>query len=175
VYGNCFATCYFLVTQLYLHVLGMRSTTLSTSIASSSVSAASAMATYPPSVKTYSMVELSKATDGFSSKRVLGEGGFGRVYQGTLESCTEVAVKLLTREDRSGDREFIAEVEMLSRLHHKNLVKLIGICIEGNKRCLVYELVRNGSVESHLHGICCLLLYPHIFPLLFWSLKFYLI
>ncbi|XP_068466241.1 receptor-like serine/threonine-protein kinase ALE2 [Phaseolus vulgaris] len=53
---------------------------------------------------------------------------------------------------RNGDREFIAEVEMLSRLHHRNLVKLIGICIEGRRRCLVYELVRNGSVESHLHG-----------------------
>ena len=51
------------------------------------------------------------------------------------------------------DREFIAEVEMLSRLHHHNLVKLIGICIKGRTRWLVYELVRNGSVESHLHGI----------------------
>lgn len=111
------------------------------------------MATCPPSVKTFSLAELEKATDGFSSKRVLGEGGFGRVYKGVMENESEVAVKLLTREDRSGDREFIAEVEMLSRLHHRNLVKLIGICIEGNRRCLVYELVRNGSVESHLHGI----------------------
>lgn len=154
----------------------MRPSTLSTSIGSSSVSAASAMATYPPSVKAFSLDELSKATEGFSSKRVLGEGGFGRVYQGTLESGTEVAVKLLTREDRSGDREFIAEVEMLSRLHHKNLVKLIGICIEGNKRCLVYEVVRNGSVESHLHGTCYhlsnLCLYPHKVLLLFRSVMF---
>ncbi|KAJ4775617.1 Protein kinase superfamily protein [Rhynchospora pubera] len=126
---------------------------MSISVPSSLDSAVSAMATYPPSVKTFSLEELSKATESFSSKRVLGEGGFGRVYQGTLESGTDVAVKLLTREDRSGDREFIAEVEMLSRLHHKNLVKLIGICIEGSKRCLVYELVRNGSVESHLHGV----------------------
>ena len=54
--------------------------------------------------------------------------------------------------DQHGGREFLAEVEMLSRLHHRNLVKLIGICTEDHTRCLVYELVPNGSVESHLHG-----------------------
>lgn len=110
------------------------------------------MATSILSVRTFSLSELEKATDKFSSKRVLGEGGFGRVYSGTLEDGTEVAVKLLTKNNQNGDREFIAEVEMLSRLHHRNLVKLIGICIEGRRRCLVYELVHNGSVESHLHG-----------------------
>ncbi|KAL5135204.1 Receptor-like serine/threonine-protein kinase ALE2 [Glycine soja] len=127
---------------------------LSSSITSStSMSLMSTMATSLLSVKTFSLSELEKATDKFSSKRVLGEGGFGRVYSGTLEDGAEVAVKLLTRDNhQNGDREFIAEVEMLSRLHHRNLVKLIGICIEGRRRCLVYELVRNGSVESHLHG-----------------------
>ncbi|KAL5155263.1 Receptor-like serine/threonine-protein kinase ALE2 [Glycine soja] len=127
---------------------------LSSSITSStSISLMSTMATSLLSVKTFSLSELEKATDKFSSKRVLGEGGFGRVYSGTLEDGAEVAVKMLTRDNhQNGDREFIAEVEMLSRLHHRNLVKLIGICIEGRRRCLVYELVRNGSVESHLHG-----------------------
>lgn len=127
---------------------------LSSSITSStSVSLMSTMATSILSVKTFSLSELEKATDKFNSKRVLGEGGFGRVYSGTLEDGAEVAVKLLTRDNnQNGDREFIAEVEMLSRLHHRNLVKLIGICIEGRRRCLVYELVHNGSVESHLHG-----------------------
>ncbi|RDX91280.1 Receptor-like serine/threonine-protein kinase ALE2, partial [Mucuna pruriens] len=126
---------------------------LSSSITSStSVSLMSTMATSILSIKTFSLSELEKATDKFNSKRVLGEGGFGRVYSGTLEDGAEVAVKLLTRDNQNGDREFIAEVEMLSRLHHRNLVKLIGICIEGRRRCLVYELVRNGSVESHLHG-----------------------
>ena len=70
-----------------------------------------------------------------------------------MEDGTEAAVKLLTRDTQNGDREFIAEVEMLSRLHHRNLVKLIGICVEEHMRCLVYEPVCNGSVESHLHGI----------------------
>lgn len=111
------------------------------------------MATRVLSAKTFTLAELEKATDKFSSKRILGEGGFGRVYYGNMEDGTEVAVKLLTRDNQNGDREFIAEVEMLSRLHHRNLVKLIGICIEGQTRCLVYELIHNGSVESHLHGI----------------------
>ncbi|KAI4349320.1 hypothetical protein L6164_009922 [Bauhinia variegata] len=126
---------------------------LSGSITSStSVSLMSTRATSIRSVRTFALSELEKATVKFSSKRVLGEGGFGRVYHGTLEDGTEVAVKMLTRDNQNGDREFIAEVEMLSRLHHRNLVKLIGICIEGRRRCLVYELVHNGSVESHLHG-----------------------
>lgn len=128
---------------------------LSSSIASStSVSLMSTMATSILSVKTFPRSELEKATNKFSSQRVLGEGGFGRVYHGTMEDGTEVAVKVLTRDNnQNGDREFIAEVEMLSRLHHRNLVKLIGICIEGHARSLVYELIRNGSVESHLHGM----------------------
>ncbi|KAG5126047.1 hypothetical protein JHK82_026882 [Glycine max] len=116
-------------------------------MSSRSMSLASALAHSILSVKTFSFSELEKATTKFSSQRVLGEGGFGRVYCGTLDDGNEVAVKLLTRDGQNGDREFVAEVEMLSRLHHRNLVKLIGICIEGPRRCLVYELFRNGSVE----------------------------
>ncbi|KAK1428449.1 hypothetical protein QVD17_17283 [Tagetes erecta] len=117
---------------------------------------ASTVPTLPTSllfVKKFSLAEVEKATEKFSSKRVLGEGGFGCVYHGIMEDGSEVAVKLLYRDNNNqhGDREFIAEVEMLSRLHHRNLIKLIGICIERHTRCLVYELVPNGSVESHLH------------------------
>ncbi|OVA02260.1 Protein kinase domain [Macleaya cordata] len=131
----------------------IRSIRSSSMASSTSMSLVSAMATCVLSVKTFSLAELEKATDKFSSKKILGEGGFGRVYHGIMEDETEVAVKLLTREDQNGDREFIAEVEMLSRLHHRNLVKLFGICIEEQTRCLIYELVHNGSVESHLHGV----------------------
>lgn len=133
---------------------------LSSSMPSStSVSLFSTMATSALSIKTFTLAELEKATDRFSSKRLLGEGGFGRVYHGNMEDGNQFAVKLLTRNNnQSGDREFIQEVEMLSRLHHRNLVKLIGICIEQHRRCLVYELVHNGSVESHLHGIFTLLI-----------------
>lgn len=104
------------------------------------------------SVRTFSLLELEKATHGFSSQKILGEGGFGRVYHGVLADDTEVAVKLLMRDNQNGDHEFVAEVEMLSRLHHRNLVKLVGICAENHIRCLVYDLIPNGSVGSHLHG-----------------------
>ncbi|KAJ0524196.1 putative protein kinase RLK-Pelle-Extensin family [Helianthus annuus] len=108
---------------------------------------------YNGSAKTFSSSDIEKATDNFNESGVLGEGGFGRVYSGVLEDGTKVAVKVLKRDDQQGGREFLAEVEMLSRLHHRNLVRLIGICTEERNRCLVYELIPNGSVESHLHGI----------------------
>ncbi|KAG2595098.1 receptor-like serine/threonine-protein kinase ALE2 isoform X2 [Panicum virgatum] len=113
----------------------------------------SSIATYAGQAKTFKFAEIDKATNGFDDSKVLGEGGFGCVYQGTLEDGTTVAVKVLKRYDGQGEREFLAEVEMLGRLHHRNLVKLLGICIEENARCLVYELIPNGSVESHLHGV----------------------
>ncbi|KAI9079246.1 hypothetical protein K1719_038851 [Acacia pycnantha] len=108
--------------------------------------------TYTGSAKTFTLNDIEEATNNFDASRILGEGGFGPVYKGVLCDGRDVAVKILKRDDRHGGREFLAEVEMLSRLHHRNLVKLIGICIENQTRCLVYELVPNGSVESHLHG-----------------------
>ncbi|KAG6723351.1 hypothetical protein I3842_03G204000 [Carya illinoinensis] len=118
-----------------------------------SLSFGSSIAPYTGSAKTFSTSDIEKATDNLDASRILGEGGFGRVYSGVLEDGTKVAVKVLKRADQQGGREFLAEVEMLSRLHHRNLVKLIGICTEERTRCLVYELIPNGSVESHLHGI----------------------
>ncbi|ONK70848.1 uncharacterized protein A4U43_C04F2150 [Asparagus officinalis] len=138
-------------TSSVVRKTGIRSIISSSATSFASISSISTMVPCPSSVRTFSIAELEKATDKFSSRKVIGEGGFGRVYLGILNDGSEVAIKLLMRED-TGDREFIAEVEMLSRLHHRNLVKLIGICIEGHKRCLIYELIRNGSVESHLHG-----------------------
>jgi serine/threonine protein kinase len=119
----------------------------------SSASKCSSLLAYTGAAKIFSLNEMEKATNSFDSSRILGEGGFGLVYGGVLDDEREVAVKVLKRDDRQGGREFLAEVEMLSRLHHRNLVKLIGICTEEHCRCLVYELVPNGSVESHLHGV----------------------
>jgi len=119
---------------------------------SSSFSLGSNLGKYPGSAKTFSTSEIEKATDNFNPSRIVGEGGFGCVYMGTLEDGASVAVKVLKRDDKQGGREFLAEVEMLSRVHHRNLVKLIGICTDDSMRCLVYELVPNGSVEYHLHG-----------------------
>nr|XP_017218403.1 PREDICTED: receptor-like serine/threonine-protein kinase ALE2 isoform X4 [Daucus carota subsp. sativus] len=111
------------------------------------------IAPYTGTAKTFTLNDMERATDNFAASRVLGEGGFGLVYGGVLEDGTKVAVKVLKRDDQQGDREFLSEVEMLSRLHHRNLVALIGICTEEHARCLIYELIPNGSVESHLHGI----------------------
>lgn len=119
---------------------------------SKSLSFSSSILAYTGTAKNFSTNDIERATNNFNTSRVLGEGGFGLVYSGILDDGREVAVKVLKRDDRQGGREFLAEVEMLSRLHHRNLVKLIGICTEEHCRCLVYELVPNGSVESHLHG-----------------------
>ncbi|CAN6587752.1 unnamed protein product [Malus baccata var. baccata] len=118
-----------------------------------SLSFGSSIAPYTGSANTFSASDIERATNNYDDSRVLGEGGFGRVYSGVLEDGTKIAVKVLKRDDQQGGREFLAEVEMLSRLHHRNLVKLIGICTEEHSRSLVYELIPNGSVESHLHGI----------------------
>lgn len=125
---------------------------MATMPSSASLSIGSSIAPYSGSAKTFSASDIERATNNFDPSRILGEGGFGRVYRGILEDGTEVAVKVLKRDDLQGGREFLAEVEMLSRLHHRNLVKLIGICTEERSRSLVYELIPNGSVESHLHG-----------------------
>ncbi|GLU22413.1 hypothetical protein SLE2022_384910 [Rubroshorea leprosula] len=134
--------------------LGVAGPMLQGSISSSaSMSVSSDALTYTGSAKNFTLNDIEKATNSFDASRVIGEGGFGIVYRGILEDGTKVAVKVLKREDQRGGREFLAEVEMLSRLHHRNLVKLIGICTEDQARCLVYELVPNGSLESHLHGV----------------------
>lgn len=134
-------------------VAGTGRTIFGSRSSSASASFSSSIATYKGSAQTFSITEIERATDRLDSSRIIGEGGFGRVYQGVLEDGTKVAVKVLKRDDLQGGREFLAEVEMLSRLHHRNLVKLIGICTEEHIRCLVYELIPNGSLESHLHGV----------------------
>ncbi|CAD6234434.1 unnamed protein product [Miscanthus lutarioriparius] len=94
--------------------------------------------------------ELAAATDNFRAECLLGEGGFGRVYRGRLESGQVVAVKQLDREGAQGNREFVVEVLMLSLLHHPNLVNLVGYCADGEQRLLVYEYMALGSLADHL-------------------------
>ncbi|GAB2284670.1 Probable serine/threonine-protein kinase pbl23 [Dionaea muscipula] len=99
----------------------------------------------------FTFKELSAATKDFATENLLGEGGFGRVYKGYLESTKqEVAVKQLDRNGFQGNREFLVEVLMLSLLHHSNLVNLVGYCCEGEQRILAYEYMCNGSLEDHL-------------------------
>ncbi|XP_014496326.1 probable serine/threonine-protein kinase PBL7 [Vigna radiata var. radiata] len=104
--------------------------------------------------QTFSFRELATATRNFRAECLLGEGGFGRVYKGRLESINQVvAIKQLDRNGLQGNREFLVEVLMLSLLHHPNLVNLIGYCADGDQRLLVYEYMPLGSLEDHLHDI----------------------
>ncbi|XP_055822158.1 proline-rich receptor-like protein kinase PERK1 [Solanum dulcamara] len=96
--------------------------------------------------------ELWSATSGFSTSNLLGEGGFGYVHKGVLSTGREIAVKQLKVGSHQGEREFQAEVETISRVHHKHLVSLVGYCMNGIKRLLVYEFVSNRTLEYHLHG-----------------------
>ncbi|KAH0933942.1 hypothetical protein HID58_011059 [Brassica napus] len=101
--------------------------------------------------QTFTFRELATATKNFRKECLIGEGGFGRVYKGKLEKCDKaVAVKQLDRNGLQGNREFIVEVMMLSLLHHKHLVNLIGYCADGDQRLLVYEYMSRGSLEDHL-------------------------
>lgn len=101
---------------------------------------------------TFTYEELVMATDSFSNANLLGQGGFGYVHRGVLPNGKEVAVKQLKAGSGQGEREFQAEVEIISRVHHKHLVTLAGYCITGSQRLLVYEFVPNNTLEFHLHG-----------------------
>ncbi|GMP83090.1 hypothetical protein CsSME_00037141 [Camellia sinensis var. sinensis] len=96
--------------------------------------------------------ELVEATNGFSVQNLLGEGGFGCVYKGYLADGREVAVKQLNIGGGQGEREFKAEVEIISRIHHRYLVSLVGYCISEKQRLLVYDYVPNNTLYFHLHG-----------------------
>ncbi|KAK1280744.1 Proline-rich receptor-like protein kinase PERK8 [Acorus gramineus] len=96
--------------------------------------------------------ELVQVTDGFSARNLLGEGGFGPVYKGVLSDGREVAVKQLKDGGGQGEREFAAEVEIISRVHHRHLVSLVGYCISEDQRLLVYDFVPNNTLYYHLHG-----------------------
>lgn len=97
---------------------------------------------------TYEMV--MEMTNAFSTQNVIGEGGFGCVYKGWLPDGKTVAVKQLKAGSGQGEREFKAEVEIISRVHHRHLVALVGYCICEQQRILIYEYV--FFKDHHLHG-----------------------
>ncbi|XP_021775683.1 G-type lectin S-receptor-like serine/threonine-protein kinase At1g11330 isoform X2 [Chenopodium quinoa] len=132
---------------------------------------------HEPPLYTYDL--LRNATNNFDESNKLGEGGFGPVYKGILENGQEIAVKRLSKSSGQGLEEFMTEVKVISKLQHRNLVRLLGCCIEGEEKMLVYEYMPNKSLDSFLfhslhqehlswekrfniiEGICRGLLYLH--------------
>ncbi|XP_020256626.1 nodulation receptor kinase-like [Asparagus officinalis] len=103
-----------------------------------------------PSVKSFSLQYVERATRNFST--LIGEGGFGAVYRGTLPHGEEVAVKVRSATSTQGTREFDNEVTLLSTIRHENLVPLLGYCCENDQQILVYPFMSNGSLQDRLYG-----------------------
>uniref|UniRef100_A0A5B6YVM8 non-specific serine/threonine protein kinase n=1 Tax=Davidia involucrata TaxID=16924 RepID=A0A5B6YVM8_DAVIN len=99
----------------------------------------------------YSYQELKQSTRGFKDSELLGSGGFGRVYRGTLaKSRIQVAVKRISHESKQGLREFVSEIASIGRLRHRNIVQLLGWCRRRGDLLLVYDFMPNGSLDKHL-------------------------
>ncbi|KAF3777740.1 Cysteine-rich receptor-like protein kinase 8 [Nymphaea thermarum] len=93
---------------------------------------------------------MKAATNNFSNENKLGEGGYGPVYKGTLPDGRTVAVKRLSKHSGQGAREFKNEVRLVVKLQHRNLVRLLGCCLEDGEKILIYEFVPNKSLDKHL-------------------------
>ncbi|KAK4590140.1 hypothetical protein RGQ29_020620 [Quercus rubra] len=93
---------------------------------------------------------IRAATNNFSDANKLGKGGFGIVYMGKLSNGQQIAVKRLSRNSQQGDSEFKNEVLLVAKLQHRNLVRLLGFCLEGNERLLIYEFVPNRSLDYYI-------------------------
>ncbi|KAJ0986800.1 hypothetical protein J5N97_005156 [Dioscorea zingiberensis] len=98
----------------------------------------------------YLYKDIQKATHNFTT--LLGQGSFGPVYKAIMPTSEVVAVKVLANNSRQGEREFQTEVLLLCRLHHRNLVNLLGYCVDKGQRILIYEFMSNGSLENLLYG-----------------------
>ncbi|KAK8963394.1 putative leucine-rich repeat receptor-like serine/threonine-protein kinase [Platanthera guangdongensis] len=103
-------------------------------------------------IKLFSYNILKSATENFHPRNKIGRGGFGIVYKGILKDGTTVAAKVLSAESKQGNKEFLTEIDMITNVKHPNLVQLIGCCIQGINRILVYEYVENSSLDHALIG-----------------------
>ncbi|KAL5726075.1 hypothetical protein ACHQM5_009146 [Ranunculus cassubicifolius] len=103
-------------------------------------------------VKGFTVGQMVRATNNFSNSTLIGQGGYGKVYKGILGDGTVVAVKRALEGSLQGEEEFLTEIELLSRVHHRNLVSLIGYCDDKGEQMLVYEFMENGTLRGHLSG-----------------------
>lgn len=104
------------------------------------------------SARIFNLKEVKKATNGFSKQRVLGSGGFGEVYKGELQDGTIVAVKSAKVGNIKSTQQVLNEVGILSQVNHKNLVKILGCCVDSEQPLMIYEYIPNGTLHDHLHG-----------------------
>ncbi|KAM7255974.1 hypothetical protein ACFE04_011715 [Oxalis oulophora] len=117
--------------------------------------------------QTFSYKHLYKATKGFSETELLGAGGFGEVFKGTLRSNQQIAVKRVSHDIKHGMKQFVSEIVSMRRLRHKNLVQLLGYCRRKGELLLVYEYMPNGSLDDFL--------FTKNRPNLSWSQRFQII
>nr|KYP44598.1 Putative serine/threonine-protein kinase receptor [Cajanus cajan] len=96
----------------------------------------------------FDLLTITTATNNFSLNNKIGQGGFGQVYKGKLADGRDIAVKRLSRGSGQGITEFITEVKLIAKLQHRNLVKLLGCCFQGDEKLLIYEFMVNGSLDS---------------------------
>ncbi|CAM0942814.1 unnamed protein product [Alopecurus aequalis] len=104
------------------------------------------------SAQMFTFEELKKITDNFSEANDIGKGGFGKVKRGTLSSGQMVAIKRAQQDSLQGSLEFRTEIELLSRVHHKNVVTILGFCLDQGEQMLVYEYIPNGTLKESLTG-----------------------
>ncbi|XP_024182492.1 G-type lectin S-receptor-like serine/threonine-protein kinase RKS1 isoform X2 [Rosa chinensis] len=98
----------------------------------------------------FDLSTISTATKNFSDSNKLGEGGFGPVYKGVLSSGTEIAVKRLSKNSGQGNEEFKNEVVLIAKLQHRNLVRILGYCVQDEEKMLIYEYLPNKSLDSFI-------------------------